>query len=64
MPAIVAIPTVVEDILAQFADLFPNEPSRQLAEAAELLEIELLDHLVICRTRYVSLRERGLGFSS
>jgi DDE superfamily endonuclease len=33
MPAIVAIPTVVEDILTQFADLFPNEPSRRhLAE--------------------------------
>jgi hypothetical protein len=33
MPAIVAIPTVVEGVLEQFADLFPNEPSRQhLAE--------------------------------
>jgi DNA repair protein RadC len=34
--------------------------TRQLAEAAKLLEVDLLDHLVICRTRYVSLRERGL----
>ncbi|MDZ4718082.1 MAG: transposase [Roseiflexaceae bacterium] len=33
MPAIVALPTVVEGILTQFADLFPNEPSRRhLAE--------------------------------
>jgi hypothetical protein len=33
MPAIVALPTVVEDILTQFADLLPNEPSRRhLAE--------------------------------
>lgn len=33
MPAIVAIPTVVEDILTQCADRFPNEPSRRhLAE--------------------------------
>jgi hypothetical protein len=33
MPAIVALPTVVEEILVQCADLLPNEPSRQhLAE--------------------------------
>ena len=29
MPAIVAIPQVVEELLLQFADLFPNEPSRR-----------------------------------
>jgi DDE superfamily endonuclease len=29
MPAIVAIPQVVEELLVQFADLFPNEPSRR-----------------------------------
>ena len=29
MPAIVAIPHVVEELLVQFADLFPNEPSRR-----------------------------------
>ena len=32
-------------------------------EAGELLDIELLDHLVIGRGAFVSLRERGLGFS-
>lgn len=29
MPAIVAIPQVVEELLVQFADFFPNEPSRR-----------------------------------
>lgn len=33
MPAVVAIPTVVEEIMVQFADLLPHEPSRyHLAE--------------------------------
>ncbi len=38
------------------------EVTRQLAEAGELLNIEVLDHLIIGRRRFVSLRERGLGF--
>lgn len=29
MPAIVAIPQVVEELLVQFGDLFPNEPARR-----------------------------------
>ncbi|HET90204.1 MAG TPA: JAB domain-containing protein [Chloroflexi bacterium] len=37
--------------------------TRQLVEAGELLGIEMLDHLVIGQQRFVSLRERGLGFS-
>jgi DNA repair protein RadC len=36
--------------------------TRQMAEAGKLLDVEVLDHLVIGRGRYVSLRERGLGF--
>lgn len=36
--------------------------TRQLVEAGRLLDIELLDHLIIGRRRWVSLRERGLGF--
>lgn len=36
--------------------------TRQLCEAGELLDIELLDHLIIGHQRYVSLKERGLGF--
>jgi DNA repair protein RadC len=36
--------------------------TRQIGQAGELLSIELLDHLVIGDQRFVSLRERGLGF--
>jgi DNA repair protein RadC len=38
--------------------------TRQIVEAGKLLDCEVLDHLVIAASRYVSLRERGLGFSS
>lgn len=37
--------------------------TRQIRQAGELLGIELVDHLVIGKQRYVSMRERGLGFS-
>lgn len=36
--------------------------TRQILAAGNLLGIELLDHLVIGQQRFVSLRERGLGF--
>jgi len=36
--------------------------TRAIVEAGKLLDIEVLDHLVIGRGRYVSLKERGLGF--
>ena len=36
--------------------------TRTLVEAGQLLSIELLDHIIIGRQRYVSLKERGLGF--
>ncbi|MEI6777679.1 MAG: DNA repair protein RadC [Chloroflexales bacterium] len=38
--------------------------TRQIVEAGKLLDIDILDHLVIGRGRYVSMRERGLGFTS
>ena len=38
--------------------------TRSIVEGGRLLGIEVLDHLVIGRQRYVSLRERGLGFDS
>ncbi len=38
------------------------EVTRQLVAAGRLLDIELIDHLIIGRGQYVSLRERGLGF--
>jgi DNA repair protein RadC len=36
--------------------------TRQIVEAGKLLDVEVLDHLVIGRQRFVSLKERGLGF--
>jgi DNA repair protein RadC len=38
------------------------EVTRQLTAAGNLLSIEVLDHLIIGQQRFVSLRERGLGF--
>ena len=37
--------------------------TKQIVEAGKLLDIEVLDHLIIGQQRYVSLKERGLGFS-
>jgi DNA repair protein RadC len=36
--------------------------TRQIVEAGKLLNIDVLDHLVIGEQRWVSLKERGLGF--
>jgi DNA repair protein RadC len=36
--------------------------TRALVEAGRLLDIEVLDHLVIGHHRFVSLKDRGLGF--
>jgi DNA repair protein RadC len=38
--------------------------TRQLVEAGKLLDVDVLDHLIIGQGRWVSLRERRLGFSS
>jgi DNA repair protein RadC len=37
--------------------------TRSVVQAGKLMDIELLDHLVIGRGRFVSLKERGLGFN-
>ncbi len=37
--------------------------TRSIVQAGKLLDIELLDHLVIGQARYVSMKERGLGFN-
>jgi DNA repair protein RadC len=37
--------------------------TRQIVEAGKLLDVEVLDHLVIGQGRWVSLRQRGLGFT-
>ncbi len=39
------------------------EVTRQLVAAGKLLDIEVLDHLIIGQQRFVSMRERGLGFA-
>jgi DNA repair protein RadC len=36
--------------------------TEMIVEAGRLLDIEVLDHLIIGRNRYVSMKERGLGF--
>lgn len=36
----------------------------ELVKAGQLLNIELLDHVIIGRQKYISLKERGLGFPS
>lgn len=36
--------------------------TRNLVEAGKLMQIDVLDHIVVGRGRWVSLRERGLGF--
>jgi DNA repair protein RadC len=37
--------------------------TRAILQAGKLLDIDLLDHLVIGAGRYISLKERGLGFN-
>jgi DNA repair protein RadC len=36
--------------------------TEEIVRAGKLLDIDVLDHLVIGRGRYISLRERRLGF--
>jgi DNA repair protein RadC len=37
--------------------------TRQIVEGGKLLDIDVLDHLIIGQQRFVSLKERGLGFT-
>ena len=37
--------------------------TRAIVQAGKLLDIEVLDHIVVCADRFVSLKERGLGFA-
>jgi DNA repair protein RadC len=39
------------------------EVTRHIYSAGEMIDIELLDHLIIGQQRFISLRERGLGFN-
>ena len=36
--------------------------TRKLVEAGELLDVGVLDHIIIGRQSFVSLRDRGIGF--
>ena len=36
--------------------------TKALVQAGKLLDLEVLDHIVVAHNRYVSLKERGLGF--
>jgi DNA repair protein RadC len=37
--------------------------TRAIVQAGKLLDISVLDHLVIGLSRWVSLKEKGMGFS-
>jgi len=37
--------------------------TRTLVSAGKLMDVEVLDHLVIGRGKFISMKERGLGFS-
>jgi DNA repair protein RadC len=37
--------------------------TKQIVEAGKLLDVDVLDHLIIGGQQFVSLKERGLGFS-
>jgi DNA repair protein RadC len=34
-----------------------------ITEACKLMDVDHLDHIVVGRGRFVSMRERGLGFT-
>ena len=36
--------------------------TKQIVSAGQILDVDVLDHLVIGHGRFVSLKERGLGF--
>jgi DNA repair protein RadC len=38
-----------------------NRATEMIKSAAQILNIEVLDHIIIGSNRYVSLREKGLG---
>jgi len=38
--------------------------TRNIIQAGQLLDIEVLDHVVIGQQQFVSLKERGLAFSN
>ena len=64
-PAVIeAVPSIIVSHNHPSGDPTPSPEdvacTRELAQAAKLLGIELLDHIVIGGDRFVSLKERGL----
>ena len=64
-PAVIeAVPSIIVSHNHPSADPTPSPEdvaiTRELAQAAKLLGIELLDHVVIGGEKFVSLKERGL----
>ena len=64
-PAVIeAVPCVIVVHNHPSGDPTPSGPdamiTRQLVQAGNLLDIELLDHVVIGRNRHASLKDRGL----
>jgi DNA repair protein RadC len=47
------------------ADPSPDDVAvtRAIVQAGKLLDIECLDHIIVCQGRFASLKEKGLGFS-
>ena len=40
-----------------------THPFAAIVQAGKLLDVDVLDHLVIGQGKWVSLKERGLGFA-
>jgi DNA repair protein RadC len=38
--------------------------TRNIIEAGKLLDVDVMDHIIIGHSKWVSLRERGLAFAS
>ena len=68
-PAVIeAVPSIIVAHNHPSTDPSPSPEdvllTRKLRQAAELLDIQLLDHVVIGGKQHVSLKNRGLGFAS
>ena len=37
--------------------------TRAIVQAGKLLDIDVLDHIIVCSNRFISLKERSLGFN-
>ena len=68
-PAVLGnVPSIIVVHNHPSGDPTPSGPdimiTRQIKQAAELMDIELFDHIVIGGQTFVSMKDRGLGFPS